>query len=227
MEAHQHSVDQARHEAIDPVCGMQVDPHTARHRAESEGRTYYFCSAGCKAKFLTDPERYLGALGSTQRLEPVPEGTTYICPMHPEIRQAGPGSCPKCGMALEPLVADENTGRNPELTDMLRRFWIGLVLTIPVVILEMGGHLLGFEGLIESQTANWLQLVLATPVVVWAGAPFLQRGWQSLVTRNLNMFTLIALGTGVALLYSIVATLLPKIFPATFRGHDGAVTVYF
>ena len=227
MEAHQHSSDQASHRATDPVCGMKVDPHTARHRAEGGGRTYYFCSEGCKAKFLADPERYLRTLGSTQRLEPVPEGTTYTCPMHPEIRQAGPGSCPKCGMALEPLLADEDTGRNPELTDMLRRFWIGLVLTIPVIILEIGGHLFGLERLIERQTSNWLQLVFATPVVLGAGAPFLQRGWQSLVTRNLNMFTLIALGTGVALSYSIVATLLPQIFPVTFRDHHGAVAVYF
>ena len=223
----QHSSDQASHMVTDPVCGMKVDPHTAKHRAESGGRTYYFCSAGCRAKFLADPDRYLETWKSAQRLEPALAGTIYTCPMHPEIRQVGPGSCPICGMALEPLLAGEDAGRNPELTDMARRFSIGLVLTVPVVILEMGGHLLGFEGTIERQTSNWLQLVFATPVVVWAGAPFFQRGWQSMVTRNLNMFTLIALGTGVALLYSIAATLLPQIFPAALRDHHGAVPVYF
>src|SRR6266403_1277677 len=157
----------------------------------------------------------------------VPEGTIYTCPMHPQIRQVGPGSCPICGMALEPEVASLDAPPNPELADMTRRFWIGLVLSLPPVVLEMGGHLAGGHGLIDQNLSNWIQLVFATPVVLWAGWPFFVRGWQSLVTRNLNMFTLIAMGTGVAYVYSLVGTVAPDIFPATFRGHDGAVAVYF
>jgi P-type Cu+ transporter len=129
MKAHLHSADQPSQVAIDPVCGMEVDSQKAKHRAENDGRTYYFCSAGCKDKFLADPNRYLSVRKSPQREEPVPEGTIYTCPMHPEIRQVGPGSCPICGMALEPLVAGEDSGRNPELADMSRRFWVGLALT--------------------------------------------------------------------------------------------------
>ncbi len=157
----------------------------------------------------------------------VPEGTIYTCPMHPQIRQIGPGSCPICGMALEPEVASLDAPPNPELADMTRRFWIGLALSLPAVVLEMGGHLAGGHGLIDQTLSNWIQLVFATPVVLWAGWPFFVRGWQSLVTRNLNMFTLIAMGTGVAYVYSLVGTVAPNIFPATFRGHDGAVAVYF
>lgn len=154
-------------------------------------------------------------------------GTVYTCPMHPEIRQIGPGSCPICGMALEPEVVSLDTGPNPELVDMTRRFWIGLLLTIPVFVLEMGGHLVDLHGVIRQQTSNWIQLVLATPVVLWAGWPFFERGWKSIVTRHLNMFTLIAMGTGVAWLYSIEATLAPGLFPEAFRSHDGSVAVYF
>jgi Cu+-exporting ATPase len=157
----------------------------------------------------------------------VPEGTIYTCPMHPQIRQIGPGNCPICGMALEPDVASLDAPPNPELADMTRRFWIGLVLSVPPVVLEMGGHLVGGHGLIDQTLSNWIQLVFATPVVLWAGWPFFVRGWQSLLTRNLNMFTLIAMGTGVAYLYSLIGTVAPDIFPATFRGHDGAVAVYF
>ena len=157
----------------------------------------------------------------------MPEGTIYTCPMHPEIRQVGPGSCPICGMALEPVTVTAETGPNPELVDMTRRFWIGVVLAVPVVALEMGGHLTNLHMLLGQQLSNWLQLVLATPVVLWAGWPFFVRGWNSIVTRNLNMFTLIALGTGVAWLYSVVATVAPGIFPAAFRGMDGSVAVYF
>jgi P-type Cu+ transporter len=131
------------HMAIDPVCGMKVDPHTAKHRAEYGGRPYYFCSAGCREKFLTDPERYLKS--SDKPVQPVTAATIYTCPMHPEIRQAGPGSCPICGMALEPLMIAQETGPNPELIDMSRRFWIGLALTIPIMMLEMGRHVLGLE----------------------------------------------------------------------------------
>ncbi len=156
---------------------------------------------------------------------PVPEGTIYTCPMHPEMRQIGPGACPICGMALEPLVATVDTGPNPELADMRRRFWIGLVLTLPVFVLEMGGHLLGRD-LLSPQLSNYVQFAFATPVVLWAGWPFFERGWQSLVTRNLNMFTLIALGTGVAYLYSVVGAFAPGIFPHELR-HGGAVAVYF
>jgi Cu+-exporting ATPase len=210
----------------DPVCGMTVDPHTAKHRAEFTGRTFYFCSAGCAAKFEADPERYVGA-AANRATEPVPEGTIYTCPMHPEIRQVGPGNCPICGMALEPALATAEGGPNPELIDMTRRFWIGLVLSIPVVVLEMGGHLTGLEMRIGRQTSNLVQLLLATPVVLWAGWPFFVRAARSLTTRNLNMFTLIAMGTGVAWLYSIVATLAPGIFPPAFREHDGSVAVYF
>ncbi|MDO9298316.1 copper-translocating P-type ATPase, partial [Bradyrhizobium sp.] len=156
-----------------------------------------------------------------------PEGAIYTCPMHPQIRQVGPGSCPICGMALEPEVASLDTPPNPELADMTRRFWIGLVLALPAVVLEMGGHLVGGHGWVDPTLSNWIQLVFATPVVLWAGWPFFVRGWQSLLTRNLNMFTLIAIGTGVAYVYSLVGTLAPGLFPATFRGHGGAVAVYF
>ena len=213
------------HSTKDPVCGMDVDPHTARHKAEHGGRPYYFCSAGCKDKFVADPARYLN--GEAPPVQAVPPGTTYTCPMHPEIRQVGPGSCPICGMALEPEMATAEAGPNPELVDFTRRFWIALVLTLPVFILEMGTHLSGGHGWINQSLSNWLQLVLATPVVLWAGFPFFERGWRSVVSGNLNMFTLIAMGTGVAYVFSLVATLAPGLFPAAFRGHDGAVGVYF
>ena len=213
------------HLAKDPVCGMDVDPHTAKHRADHAGRTYYFCSARCRERFVADPAKFLAE--DTAKPEPVPEGTIYTCPMHPEIRQVGPGSCPICGMALEPVTVTAETGPNPELVDMTRRFWIGVVLAVPVVALEMGGHLTNLHMLLGQQLSNWLQLALATPVVLWAGWPFFVRGWNSIVTRNLNMFTLIALGTGVAWLYSVVATVAPGIFPAAFRGMDGSVAVYF
>ncbi len=227
MESHHHhSHENASHMAIDPVCGMSVDPHTATLKAEHAGRTYYFCSAGCRSKFLENPAKYLNK-DSKAPAEPVPEGTIYTCPMHPEIRQVGPGSCPICGMALEPVLAGAEEGPNPELIDMTRRFWIGLVLTLPVLVLEMGNHFFGVHSFLTKQSSNWIQLVLATPVVLWAGWPFFVRGWQSLVTRNLNMFTLIAMGTGVAWGYSIIATLLPGVFPPAFREHDGSVAVYF
>jgi Cu+-exporting ATPase len=210
-------------DALDPVCGMTVDPHTTPHRAEHGGHDYFFCSAGCRAKFTADPKRYLGKKAA----EAVLEGAIYTCPMHPQIRQTGPGSCPICGMALEPDVATAQSVPNPELTDMTRRFWIGLMLATPVVVLEMGGHLVGEHAWLPQTLSNWIQFILATPVVLWAGWPFFVRGWRSLVTRNLNMFTLIALGTGVAYAYSVVATLAPDVFPPAFRGHDGAVAVYF
>jgi Cu+-exporting ATPase len=211
--------------AIDPVCGMSVDPHTTPHRHTHQGQPYYFCSAGCRTKFAADPARYLSPTASSA--PPVPAGTIYTCPMHPEIRQVGPGACPICGMALEPELVSAESGPSPELVDMTRRFWAGLVLSLPVVALEMGGHLVDLHGVLSQSTSNMLQFIFATPVVLWAGWPFFVRGWQSLVTRNLNMFTLIAMGTGVAFLYSVVATLAPGLFPSALRGHDGAVAVYF
>lgn len=180
--------------AKDPVCGMTVDPHTAKYRADHRGHPYYFCSAGCRAKFAAEPERYL-APGKV-KAEPAPEDAIYTCPMHPEIRQAGPGSCPICGMALEPVLATADAGPSHELIDMTRRFWIGLALALPVFVMEMGGHLFGLTHAIGQQSSNWIQMALATPVVLWAGWPFFVRGWQSLVNRSLNMFTLIAMGTG-------------------------------
>jgi P-type Cu+ transporter len=229
-DRHQHDATAdafAENAVVDPVCGMTVDPHASQHRHSYQGRTYYFCSAGCRTKFTADPAKYLGSDSGNAALAPVPEGTIYTCPMHPQIRQSAPGNCPICGMALEPLLAEAETGPNPELVDMTRRFWIGLALSIPVVALEMGGHLTNLHMLLGQTLSNWIQLVIATPVVLWAGGPFFARGWRSVVTRNLNMFTLIAMGTGVAWLYSIVATLAPGIFPATFRGPEGAVAVYF
>jgi Cu+-exporting ATPase len=211
--------------ARDPVCGMTVDPHKTPHRFAHAGHTYYFCSAGCRTKFSADPAKYLAP--STTETPPVPEGTIYTCPMHPQIRQVGPGSCPICGMALEPELVTAETAPNPELVDMIRRFWVALALAVPVVILEMGGHFANLHMLIGPVWSNRLQFVLATPVVLWAGWPFFVRGWQSLVTRNLNMFTLIAMGTGVAWLYSVVGILVPGLFPPAFRGPDGAVAVYF
>jgi len=209
----------------DPVCGMTVNPATSKHRFEYRGETFHFCSAGCRTKFAADPVAYLEK--DSKPKAAVPEGTIYTCPMHPEIRQAGPGSCPICGMALEPEVASLDAPPNPELVDMTRRFWVGLVLALPAIVLEMGGHLVGGHGWVDPTLSNWIQFAFATPVVLWAGWPFFVRGWQSLVTRNLNMFTLIAVGTGVAYLYSVVGTVAPEIFPATFRGHGGAVAVYF
>ena len=221
MGHHHHNAPAAG--VLDPVCGMTVDPHTAKLRADHRGHTYYFCSAGCRTKFIADPQKYLGE----REPEPVAEGTTYTCPMHPEIRQVGPGSCPICGMALEPEIATPDTGPNPELIDMTRRFWIGLVLTLPVFTLEMGGHLAGPHNWVAPTLSSYVQFAFSTPVVLWAGWPFFVRGWQSLLTRNLNMFTLIAMGTGVAYVYSLFATFAPAIFPDAFRGHGGSPAVYF
>jgi Cu+-exporting ATPase len=208
----------------DPVCGMDVDPATAKHKADHGGQTYYFCSAGCRTKFEADPQKYLDRHAAPP---PADGDAIYTCPMHPEIRQVGPGSCPICGMALEPVAVTAESGPNPELADMTRRFWIGLGLSLPVVALEMGGHLFTLHHFISAQVSTWVQFALATPVVLWAGWPFFVRGWQSLVTHKLNMFTLIAMGTGVAWLYSVIATFLPGTFPETFRSTEGTVAVYF
>ncbi len=221
--SHDHAHGPADGGVIDPVCGMTVDPHTTTLRAEHNGHTYYFCNPSCRTKFIANPAKYLGP----REPEPVIEGAIYTCPMHPEIRQEGPGSCPICGMALEPEIATADSGPNPELVDFTRRFWIGLALTLPVFVLEMGAHIVGAHGWVDPKLSSYIQFAFATPVVLWAGFPFFERGWQSLVTRNLNMFTLIAMGTGVAYLYSVIATFAPGLFPETFRGHGGAVAVYF
>jgi Cu+-exporting ATPase len=176
---------------------------------------------------MHDHSNHAGGARSPAKPPPAPDGTIYTCPMHPQIRQVGPGVCPICGMALEPELATAEAAPNRELADMTRRFWIALVLTLPVLALEMGGHLTNLHVLLGQTWSNWLQFVLATPVVLWGGWPFFVRGWQSLVTRNLNMFTLIAMGIGVAWLYSVVAILLPGLFPPAFRSPDGAVAVYF
>jgi Cu+-exporting ATPase len=211
----------------DPVCGMNVDPHRTPHRAEYDGQTFYFCSAGCRAKFMAGPARHIGHEAAAARAEPLPEGTTYTCPMHPEVRQIGPGPCPICGMALEPMLVTGDAGPNHELIDFTRRFSIGLLLALPVIILEMAAHLIGLDHVVSPRISSWMQMILATPVVLWSGWPFFVRGWQSLLTRNLNMFTLIAMGTGVAWLYSVIATIAPDLFPAAFRGREGTVAVYF
>ncbi len=227
--AHSSGAGDAAQMAKDLVCGMAVDPASAKHSAEHGGHSYYFCSQGCKSKFLADPGRFLSA---EQKRPPPPaaraeDGTIYTCPMHPEVRQTGPGSCPICGMALEPEVASAAEGPNPELADMTRRFWVALILALPVVVLEMGGHLFNLHMVIGRQTSNWVQFVLSTPVVLWAGWPFFERGARSIVSRNLNMFTLIAIGSGVAWAYSAIATVVPGLFPPDFRSSDGSVAIYF
>ena len=222
---HQHHGHLAEGAVTDPVCGMAVDPETSIHQLTHAGVHHYFCSAGCLGKFRADPARYHG--GAENSAPPPPKGAIWTCPMHPEIQRPGPGACPICGMALEPIVPEAADGPSEEYRDMRRRFWIGLVLALPVLALEMGGHMTGLHMLISRQASNWVQMLLATPVVLWAGWPFFERGWQSLRTRNLNMFTLIAMGTGVAWLYSMVAALLPDIFPDAFRAADGSVAVYF
>ncbi|QQP89720.1 heavy metal translocating P-type ATPase [Skermanella sp. TT6] len=225
---HGHShPDRGKPTAKDPVCGMAVDPATSRHRAEHGGRTLHFCSSACHDRFVADPDRYLNAAGAPP--EPAGQGALYTCPMHPEIRQEGPGTCPICGMALEPVAGGAEDGSNPELADMTRRFRIGAVLTVPLFILEMAAHLpgMGLHGILPPRVSLWIQFLLATPVVLWAGWPLLERGWRSFVTRRLNMFSLIALGVGAAYLFSLVATFLPGLFPAGFRGAEGLVAVYY
>lgn len=211
--------------AIDPVCGMDVEPATAEHHATHAGVEYYFCSAGCQSKFESDPARYLAANIPAQ--EAPPPDAIWTCPMHPEIQRPEPGSCPICGMALEPLLPTATAGPSAEYRDMRLRFWVGLALALPVFALEMGGHLTGLHMWLGRETNNWVQMLLATPVVLWAGWPFFERGWQSVRNRSLNMFSLIAMGTGVAWLYSMVAALAPDIFPVAFRAADGSVAVYF
>lgn len=216
--------------ATDPVCGMTVEPAGNTPSAVHQGEAFYFCSSGCHAKFVAEPGRFVS--GSPRPAQDaaaatVTDGAIWTCPMHPEIQRPVPGSCPICGMALEPVMPTANQGPSGEYRDMVRRFWIGLVLALPVLAIEMGGHLTGLHEWLGRQTGNWIQMALATPVVLWAGWPFFKRAWTSLKTRSLNMFTLIAMGTGVAWAYSMVAVLAPKIFPAAFRAADGSVAVYF
>jgi P-type Cu+ transporter len=212
---------------IDPVCGMTVDPAKTAHHAAHGGIDYHFCSAGCLAKFTANPAKYLSA---APRVEPVAaaisvSGAMWTCPMHPEIRQQGPGTCPICGMALEPEEPSPDDAPNPELVDFTRRFWVSAVLAVPLLILTMGSELLGLH-LVGTAISPWLQLALTAPIVLWAGWPFFTRGWTSLITRKLNMFTLIAIGVGAAFLYSLVATTAPGLFPQAFRMH-GMVPVYY
>ncbi|HLJ13631.1 MAG TPA: heavy metal translocating P-type ATPase [Bryobacteraceae bacterium] len=210
----------------DPVCGMNVDPARAAGSWEHEGKPYSFCSLNCLVKFRAEPARYLDPSSQTVAPSPVP-AAEYTCPMHPEIVSSKPGACPICGMALEPktLSAIGVDEPNLELLDMHRRFRISAALTIPVFLLAMLEMVPGWMKM--ARWATWVELVLATPVVLWGGWPFFQRAWASLVSRSLNMFTLIGIGTGTAYLYSLVAALAPKIFPASFRGQHGEVPVYF
>jgi P-type Cu+ transporter len=182
---------------LDPVCGMSVDPLTTHHHADFASRTYHFCSATCRSKFVAQPLKYLGPAQSGAASDSILEEAEYTCPMHPDIRQKGPGTCPICGMALEPVMTTAEIAPNHELTSMTRRFWFGLALAVPVFALEMGSHITGLH-VLQPYTSNWVQLALATPVVLWAGWPFFVRGFTSVQTRHLNMFTLIALGTGIA-----------------------------
>lgn len=224
-----HGHTHANHSApaIDPVCGMSVDPETTPHHAHHHGQDYHFCSASCLNKFMADPERWLEPRPDADE-KAVPEGTFWTCPMHPEIRQDHPGACPICGMALEPEIASADAGPSEELVDMTRRFWIGLALTLPVFILEMGSHLVpAIHRIVPMDISAWVQFTLASPAVLWAGWPFFERGWASLVSRHLNMFTLIAMGTGIAWLYSVVALMAPGLFPPAFKNSMGQVPVYF
>ena len=250
--------------AKDPVCGMTVDPATAKHRWDHQGETYVFCCNGCLEKFKADPDGYLG--GGEKPAAPAPAGAMYTCPMHPDVMQEGPGDCPDCGMALEPVtvpgprtrtrytcpmhpeIIEDGPGdcpicgmalepvtvtlddeANPELVDMTRRFWASLVLTLPVIVLAMGDLIPGqpLKELISARLSDWVEFALATPVVLWGGWPFFQRGWRSIVTRRLNMFTLIAIGVGVAYAYSVFAVLFPEVFPQAFQTLDGTVDIYF
>ncbi len=212
----------------DPVCHMDVDPSTAAATYEYEGTTYYFCAVQCQKKFAADPGAYLGTK-TKEPEQPARKDTIYICPMHPEVRQIGPGTCPKCGMALEPEVATGEEGPNAELADMTRRFRVSLWLTIPVLLIAMSEMIPGqpMQRALSQQMLNYIQLALATPVVLWGGKPFFERGWASIINRSLNMFTLIAMGTGTAYVYSVAATLAPGLFPASFYGHGGVPAVYF
>lgn len=233
-DGHHHPIspDRQLEEARDPVCGMEV--HSRSHKHQLGDATYYFCSARCLEKFRADPDRYLNPRAEDQAvssplvgaLAQASEGTIWTCPMHLEIRRDGPGQCPICGMALEPLEPRLEDGPNPELVDMTRRFLVSAALSLPLLLLAMGMEIFGWR-VLPMRTAIWVQLALATPVVLWGGLRFFERFWASLKTRNLNMFTLIGLGIGVAYGYSLVATLAPQAFPSSLRVMDGVVPVYF
>jgi Cu+-exporting ATPase len=229
---HQAAADPAPDVAIDPVCGMKVKRETAKHRFEYNNTEYLFCCARCRERFQADPDSFLNKSKQVEPTQPkqpeagVQSGAIYTCPMDPEVRQAGPGTCPICGMALEPEQVSLDLGPDPELIDRTRRFWIALPFTLPVVAIEMGRHL-GLMTVVPPLWSNWIVLVLATPVVLWTGAPFFVRGWRSIISGHLNMFTLIAMGTGVAYVYSVIGTLAPQLFPAGFRDAHGVVAVYF
>ncbi len=239
-----HSVESGpATEAIDPVCGMKVDPAKSPHRAEHGGRTYYFCGASCREKFVRDPEAWLRkaaekaaptASAPPMKAPPPPEGAEYTCPMHPEVVRDRPGSCPLCGMALEPrTVTGAAEEENPELVSMTRRFWVSAALALPLLLLGMSDAMsetmpaLDLARRLPAGSVPWIELLLATPVVLWGGWPFFERGWASLVHKSLNMFTLIALGTGVAYGTSLVSTFAPGLLPASFRSMDGRAPVYF
>jgi len=232
--------------AVDPVCGMTVDLAKGKPTHEHDGVTYHFCSEGCRAKFAADPAKYLeprptagggcahgprGAHGQHGHAAPVAAapGAKYTCPMHPEVVRDGPGSCPICGMALEPMMPSADDGPNPELVDMSRRLWVSAPLALVLLVVEMSSHFLGVDLLpfVSARDQQYLQLALAAPVVLWGGWPFFVRGLDSLRTRNLNMFTLIAIGIGTAFVYSLVAVFAPGIFPPEMRDHHGLVGVYF
>jgi Cu+-exporting ATPase len=208
----------------DPVCGMSVDPATTPHHARHGEQEYHFCSAGCRTKFLADPQAYLG---DAPRPEPMATpGAIWTCPMHPQIRREGPGTCPICGMALEPEEPSLDDAPNPELVDFTRRLWVSGLLTIPLLAVSMGAEMLGIH-LIDPMISAWVQLLLTAPIVLWGGLPFFERGWMSLRTRHYNMFTLIAIGVGAAFLYSLVATVAPSLFPSSFQQHGARVPVYY
>jgi Cu+-exporting ATPase len=211
----------------DPVCGMSVDPAVSAHRAEHDGHSYFFCSTRCRERFNAEPARYLTPTAIAPSM--ASGDAQWTCPMHPQIVRAKPGSCPICGMALEPVVPAAGDAANPELRDMTRRFWVGVALSLPLLGMAMVDHVMkpALDALIAPQSSVWMQVILATPVVLWGGWPFFVRGWASLLNRRLNMFTLIALGTGVAYLYSLVAAVAPGIFPGSFRTPDDTVPLYF
>jgi Cu+-exporting ATPase len=212
--------------ATDPVCGMKVDIGARGPSFEHRGETYYFCSQGCRTKFAADPERYLTKQGEAK---PLPQGTLYTCPMHPEIVQEGPGHCPICGMALEPMGVPPEITDNPELIDFTRRLTIAVPLSLALLALDMGSHVFGIDPLplLSASAKQWLQLLIAIPAVLWCGWPFFVRGWDSLRSGHLNMFTLISIGTGAAFLYSLVATVAPGLFPASMTDAHGLVPVYY
>jgi len=228
--SHAPTTDRQNTTAQDSVCGMEVVREGARHTHQHDGATHFFCGVSCRDKFARDPEGYLS--GDVQRaaqkkaLAAASAGVKFTCPMHPEIIQEGPGSCPICGMALEPQTVSLDDAPNPELIDFTRRFWVGLILALPLLVFEMGGHLFGLKTPVPANIWPWVQLGLATPVVAWCGFPFFERGLQSFKTGNLNMFTLIAMGTGAAYVYSLIATVAPDVFPEGFR-QGGHVAVYF